>query len=1212
MAVQELVPATDEGISESTVERLVDSFSTVSLREQGCESSRPGNNQLSLTSSCSSLAAFPPLECAVKSVTWQVASALLRVPNVLLSQLICTCIVRPQHKHKENAVHFSLPPLITLPDVAGQDRGSTASCLNDAYASVQLLLTTVSGGTSVCVHNQLNQDWDELKAYFTDTTKMAANDCVQHIEYWYKSTMEALQPEKVAEVHQLPQELLPPFAAAQASCEQLAVVLHKVQENAAAPGSKPRTVADLSATLAHQRQGTPLFLHNVVPVVVPLLYSLQRLQSSVLSGVVCNPEHSLVLLQGLRQLQLAMSHMLHISMSNEWEDLPRSISQRLLYLMMNVSELWDVFTGLQASVPCLRLQSTQSALYSFSTELATAKMSLQLQSHAAQANLLCTRTGHLKLPAAPQQCEQWLMLQQLSMSFEPLHLATAVHALAAVSASVQQWESLCCTDAETASAAEKEQKLRSAAALLACSQSSKNMLSEGAALLLAEMIGPAELSQTSDSESFCSEVVLRTKESVEHILQSCQSLKHASPAAEALVMQPLAPQHLMHSTGIEFQAALSQLEVLMQSPMLQGCLALVSIAPQVPDLDTQEILHHVLTTCKQSSVASPLMSASLQVVSWSSAQDNPDLIMKAAHVARWHSSKSSLFSFRAPFKFRGIALAELLPWKLRDALSHPSELPGHCAASFTICQPLPLCLSYMLAPAAVTLQAMPSCKAALSQTLHNLLALLASTQLRIVPPVLLHLAAVTATASQALHAFSCLVQELGALASLLAQVARAVCCAQLAGLPDVVGMCHRAIEPACAAMQSSSIPGLPEGCAVIRELVHCIQKLVSDTTTMHDSHAVGAKDMPPSNLAKVGQVTVELSAWRAALLKPPPGFDPAMMAVEERHHVQYISDVFVSPWLRVCRASQSVPLLPDDTTHEITALELQLKQAETKCSELQMSCVPRPDPPQYDELVSAIDKCEQIMIAAVREVSSSVAEIMASTSEFEASSAAQLMSQCDKQASDLAAWADRIEASFPLYADQYSPFVLAVRDAHAGLSMLRTALQQHVQQHSIPALHDSSFLRSCFQYPITHSHSDTGLQPLQDTVAACSSPAVTSAVKEAVLQRLTGAVPEKVLHALPKTLEVRLQLKGHMLQLQACSILSGPQVQEMLQRTLSDVITLWNVGKELQAELQAREESIYKSSRTQQYVVHLSSQNMPCLFCQFTFCCEVFAKESLR
>lgn len=1178
ITAQKLVPPAEDGMPQSTVDQLAESFSAFSLETQGSDSASGAQCSLSLTSSCSSLVAFPSLASSACSVSWQVAAALLRLPNVLMAQLVCSCIF--MSRHNNTAIDCLPPPLITLPDPSHKQRGSISRGLKDACAAVQLLLTSTSSESAFWVREQLQQDWDELQCFLKGKERLMRDGNVASIVCWYQSTMDVMRPETVTQVHMLSQELRPSFSAALTSCEQLSKSLEQVLTKAAEGSSEPRTIADLSAALSHGKLRAPLLLHPVVPVVVPVLRSLLVLQRATLSGVLCDSDSAPAVLHGLRQLQLAQHHIWQISLASAWEDLQTSVAQRLTFLMLNIAELWEVFSGLQGTVPCLRLSSTVASLSQFTTELSIAKKALQLHSHAPEASLLRTQAGHLQLPSSAQHCEQWLQLQKLSTCFDSLHLATSEHTLAALHTASLDCE-LLWPDSEDDSSCSphREQALRAAAALLACSQSSKNMLSEGAALLLAESIRGVESEQTADSEPFSSLVVSHTTSAIHHIMQSVRD-SQVTPrdAADvgALVMQPLAPEHFRTSSGVQFQAAMSQLEILIHGPLFRGALAMVGIAPQKSDKDAQMILEPLLGACKQSSVVAPLFSAALRVVSWS-VTEAQDVRMKAAHAANWYSSKSSLCLFRSPLKFSSAALSELLPWRLRDAMSHPAGLPGHSAASFAICEPLPLCLSQMLNPSGITLQALPSCKDALSHTLHSLLCSLAVNQVHKAHPVLLHLATVASTASQTLHIFSSIVGDsLAALAQCLAHVVSAICCTELAALPHVVDACSSALAPACAAMQACSIPGLPEGCAVIAALIECVQDVAEETVTVDGSNQV--LDLTPTLLAKCGHVAVVFSIWRASSLMPPPGLDPAMMAFEEQHHVRYTSDAFVAPWLRVARATQRMPLLPDQTP-EIVALEHQMEEAEEKCSQLQDACIPRPDPPQYIPLVSEVQHCVQTMLPAARDTASSVLGLISRQGDFEASHASQILTECENQVAALVSWGDRIEAEFSLYADQFSPFLLAVRDVHYGISVLNTALQQHVQQDRFSVLCDPSFLRSCFQYPIMRSHCNTSLQPLKDAAACCSSPEVTAVLKTAVIERLSeSSVSDKLLHALPRILAVQLQLKGQMMQLRMCGLLRSQQSQETLHSSLGHIVTLWNVGKELQDELHQREESMYKSS----------------------------------
>jgi hypothetical protein len=364
---------------------------------------------------------------------------------------------------------------------------------------------------------------------------------------------------------------------------------------------------------------------------------------------------------------------------------------------------------------------------------------------------------------------------------------------------------------------------------------------------------------------------------------------------------------------------------------------------------------------------------------------------------------------------------------------------------------------------------------------------------------------------------------------------------------------------------------------VITALVDCIQNAAEEAAK--DAGSIpGVLDLTPSFLAKCAHASVAFATWRATLLTLPPGLDPAMMAFEEQNHVKYVCDEFVSPRLRVMRASQRMPLLPDATS-EIADLEKELEEAEEKCHRLEESCIPRPVPPQYIPLASEVQHCAQTMLPDARNVASLMYELTRPKNEFDTSHASSMLSECDKKMAALLSWADRIEGDYLLYADQFSPFLLAVRDVNYGLSLLSTALQQMVQQHRFSALRDPSFLRSCFQYPIVRSRCSTGFQPFEEAAAACSSPDVTSALKTAVIERLSAeSMSEKLSHALPRILAVQMQLKGQMMQLRMCGLLGIRRSQEVLQACLGHIVTLWNVAKELQEELQQREESMFKSS----------------------------------
>ena len=322
---------------------------------------------------------------------------------------------------------------------------------------------------------------------------------------------------------------------------------------------------------------------------------------------------------------------------------------------------------------------------------------------------------------------------------------------------------------------------------------------------------------------------------------------------------------------------------------------------------------------------------------------------------------------------------------------------------------------------------------------------------------------------------------------------------------------------------------------------------------------------------------------------PPPGLDPAMMASEEQQHVRYVCDVFVAPGLRVSRASQCMPLLPD-ARQDIVALEGQMQEAEETCSKLQDACVPRPDPPQYFAVVSEIQHCAQTMLPVARDVASSALRLLSREDSFDDSHAAHVQAECEKHMAALVGWGDSTEEGFPMYADQFSPFLLALRDVHHGLSLLNSAVQQRVQQHSFAVLRDASFLRSCFQFPIMRAHCGPSLWPLEEAAAACSSPEVTAMLKAAVIERLSGSgVSEKLLHALPRILAVQLRLQGQLMQLRMAPLLGSQQSQERMQSALGHIVTLWNVGKELQEELQQREDSMFKSStRMDQYVSFIS------------------------
>ena len=1133
-----------------------------------------------LLHSISSLRSFPTLPdlSSGRSQRFVVVVTVTRLLDVLLSQVVARI-----HSPCEGAAPCDtlLPPLIPMRDrnaPVTDDLEAEALQVLAAAAICLLALSTDLIPTMLWLVAKALVAGDHMAWMYADVPHMTSIACL------FKAIKKLLQlgtPGLCAVVpqhrHECVQLLL--------SCTLERCSLQQMSTDA----EEPDTALQWAIAVARDSTRRPQRMHAVVPHLLPLLDSICAVEAACMEAILAAGTSNTATLAAVRHLQHVRQHVKVISHGSVMSTSTSSFAAKmpcLVCLVQHMQGLWLKHRDhLQALVADESIQRLDVVLEDVSK-------ALKLHLHAPEAHLLRTSGGTMPLPADPAACDAWVQLSELAAACVGLHVCSGdqimqvlgragLHLLLECAAGTTE-----ATDNTQDRPDEKAAYIR-AAAKLACNARVRVMLVEGAALCVAATLQEGSGCTASESSNFVCSVVAQCREAaIEGSRVRVDGTGQQVSAARTLHRGPvscgvLPLEHLALPSGCGAQLGLSQLETLAHAPAVLSSLIHITVASVmgVQD-DLSPALKQLQVVLGRSTCSHPLLASMAHVLTWchEQQQPSPPNVQHAAWFF-WHATASALndpLPDVAP-----VALASALPRRLADLLATSTCSQRRLAICMHLSPVLPLCLQRILTPSGATMEELPTHRAALAQTLRSLLSL-SIFHARTPPPAIQELARITVLAGHTLSVYHKLC------GSAVIELSNALCeaVAALHSFPSDALKCvsDRCFEVATAALMAlcdTAVPAL-SGC---RRCLPVLLQCIADTAVVAGSACKfnDAWDISPQLLAQIGHVSVQLAVWRAELLLPPPGLDPAMASLEHQRHLRHVVRTVTDPTRSVALMAQTMPLLPDQTA-VIAQAGAEAAAAEVEYAELERARVSRPSPPQYDTVVAEAERCLHGLLQSAHSAADSLLALTNSCRT--ANMARQALLQGYSAVDAVAGWCSSMSERFPLYADQLSPFMLAVLDVQRGLATVCVALEQHVTAMHLPDVATGTMLRSCLAFPLSspYARDESVLQPLLEVAVTSSAVELMAHINRATidcLQQVHG-VPEQALQMLPGTLGVRQELKAQLLVLHVCALhASAPGMEDAtlqaLHAALQTVIGLWRTGNELREELQRQEESLFKT-----------------------------------
>eukprot|EP00892_Ulva_mutabilis_P006641 jgi/Ulvmu1/4349/UM002_0073.1 len=1146
-----------------------------------------------LLQSASSCSAFPMLPALTsgRSQLFTVAATITRLFDALLSQVVA--YVRSPADDPTDVV-AALPPLISLRDssvpAAGCIEGGSLQLLAAAVICIQSLPTDFVPTalwlytTAAAVHESTG-------------TKAAYVPHITSVACLLSAIRMLLQSQSVALRSAVPPEncydrlrLLLSCTLERCSLQQM---LADVEEQV-----EPTTALQWAALIAKDATRRPQKMHAVVPCLLPLLDTACGVEAECMEAMLKSSADSAEALKIVQQLQHARAHVKVISERSAVVPGGASFAAQLpcmIFLVQHMQGLWAAGrTHVEAVAP-----SGSDVSERLSVALANASVALKLQLHAPEAHLLRTEGGTMPLPADPAECEAWVELCKLAAGFAGLHALPAEHIVQALGrAGLQIQVDHAGEGAEGAGHSVPAEVYVKVAAQLACSSRIREMLVEGAALCIAAAIQEDSGRCTEDASGFVHAVLARSRDATAALAQASQMTPPqgtiaATPTRRPIACDALQLDYLAMPLGCSAQRVLSQLESLAHGPAVLASLTHVTVAASGGVADVASALMQLQAVLRTSTCYHPLLESMTRVLMWCSEQDQPppaDVLHGAWRF--WHFNASDL---HAPLPdATPLALASALPRRLAELVARSVCPQRRHAFSMHLSPLLPLCLQHLLQPEGMAMEDLPVHRAALAQALRSLLSL--SVRHASVPVAYMQeLARITALAGHTLAVYRGLCgPPVAELSEALCQAATSLQAQLPVQLQEASARCATAAAAAVTALGGTVVPALRSTHQCLTTLLQCIADAASDMVVRKPGCP---SDTPPWLLARVGHAGVRLAAWRAQLLLPPPGLDPAMVSMERQRHIMHIQHTVTEPTQHVARMAQKMPLIPDQTAL-IARADAEAHAAALQVAELEHARVPRPSPSQYDAVVSEAERCFDGLLQSAQVAVDVV--LRQAGSAWQAHAARQALMQGYSSVEALAGWCANAPERFPLYADQLSPFLLAVLDVQRGLATACVALEQKTAAQELPAAAAGPLLRSCLMFPLSSPYAthSGGLLPLLDTVAASSAEDLTAHLQQATLAcvRCVEGVPDQDVQMLPATLGVQQELQAQLLTLRVCALHAGaPGLQQATMQAmhgaLQKVMMLWRTGNELREELQRREECLYKTKH-ERIVIRTDDEDM--------------------
>lgn len=1156
------------------------SFFPVPARQSFVQFLEESECLLPLQHSCSSIRAFPSLPClsSGRYLPFAVAQTVARLMNALLSQVVA-CAHHPSGQARGSTA--ILPPLISNRDPAASASCDIKAGALQVLAAVPICLQSISGDlvptsswlltTACAAHSGLAASESIGIPYLTSI--VCAMNTIRELLQTAAARLQ--DPRSAKNHHRCLQAML--------SCTLEGCSLQHMSQHLAKEASQPETALQWSVVIAQDPTRRPQRMHAIVPLLAPLLDAMCATEAACIERSIAAGSSDEEMLATVWQLQLVRQHLQEAAQRTPECAAESSFSlqlSRVIFLVQHIQELW--------AGPGAKLQSALAAAAHgvrdrFQAVLGQASAALKLHAHAPEAHLLRVAGGTMPLPADAEACGAWVDLVKVASAFSGLHMCGPDHIMLALGRARLPLGGADGPEDEATAAAQRDAACTQAAARLACSAGVREMLVGGAALCVAATLQDDTAPQATDPSTFVHTVLAQAREVATAELASAGGTDVSaagSPAARSAVACGALPhEHLALPAGYAAQQVLSQLEALVQAPVVLGCLT--AITASVADGGSGDVapsLPLLVTALRRSTHTHPLLSSMARVFVWchEQKQQPPANVLHAAW-SFWHAAASSL---HAPLPVVApLALAAALPSRLADLLAASAcPQPRHCV-SMQLSAALPLCVQQLLQPSGMTMGGLPTHRAALAQALRSLLCLAAQHR-RAPPPALQELARATAAAAQALSVYQ---QLCGAtVVELTAALAHAAVALQAVPADAVRHAAARCVDAAAAArgaLRCTAVDGLDACNDCLPALLQCIEAAAA-----YGGDLRGSQDVPPWLLAAIGSASVQLAAWRARLLLPPPGLDPATVAMERQQHIRHVARTVTKPELQAARTAQTLPLLPDQSA-VIEQAEADLAAAETACEALERTRVPRPSPAQYDAVVAEAERCLTGLLATA---STACASMLSHTgTAAQPSAARQALMQGYGSAQALSSWCDSMAERFPLYADQVSPFMLSVRDVQRGLAVACVALEEHLAAQQLPSVVTAAVLRSCLAFPLSSPYSSTCESPTLveslNAAAASSAADVAAHLKQVtvgLLEQCEG-VPGRAVQMLPSMLGVHQEIQAQLLMLRTCGLhCAAPgmerSVLQALHEALRKVIRLWRSGNDIREELQRREDSLFR------------------------------------
>lgn len=1140
-------------------------FLEASGRSQGIQS---------LQQSCSTVRAFPSIPdlSSGRFLPFLVGQTVTRLIDALLSQ-----VVTYVNTTEDRACQSILQPLISQQDRHAPESGDVGGGALQVLCAVPICFQVISPNIFPTVLWLIN------KASTAHSSLEGSKSFVPHITsvVCMLKTLEALlQPEVFSlytslhaeERYRCIQVMLPSVL------ERCA--LQHMSEQLLKGESQPETALQWSVAIAHDSTLRPQRVHAVVAFLAPLLDAMCAMEAACVESMLKARTFTKQLVSCLQQLQLARQHIRDASQQPAASVADSSFGLQLpsiIFLVQHIQELW---TCCSDAVTSFLEGSGLGVRDKFLSALGDASDALRLQLHASEAHLLRTGGGTMPLPADADACDAWVDLTQLAAVFAGVHMSAPRHimqTLGRAGLQLQEQDADGMT-AEAGRVCEQDAAYVQAAARLACSTHVREMLVEGAALIVAATIQEDVVPRSSESSSFVCSVLSQTRAAALNEVQAAFEIVGGATQAKGDAHHR---EDLARPAATDAQRVLSQLEAMLETPVVLACMTAITASVANPSTcDMLPMMLQLQTVLRHSTCSHPLMSSMARVFKWCHEQQNPPPpnVLHAAWMF-WHATASAQHTLLPDVT--PVALASALPPRLADLVAGSTCPQPRNSVSMQLSGMLPLFMQHLLHPSGMTMESLSTHRGALAKALRSLLCLSAQHS-RAAPAALQELARVVTVAAQTLSVF----QELcgpavGRLTAALAHTAVTLQHFPLHHLSDAVKDCATAAVAAYEALGRTVVPGLADSSKCLPVLLQCIQ----DAEVTCGNRLLGPCDIPPQLLAGIGHASAQMAAWRARLLLPPPGLDPAMVSMERQQHILYMKRTVTEPTLQVARMAQTLPLMPDQSAL-IKQEDADAAAAAASCAELERTRVPRPTPAQYDAVVSEAERCFEGLLQSARSTCMSI--VSHTDGPLQTGAAKQALMQGYSSAQAVSAWCDSVIERFPLYADQLSPFILSMRDTQRGLAISCVALEQHIAAQQVPSAVTAAVLRSCLAFPLSSPYETDSelptLVPLLDTAAATSGADVAAHLKRAMLRCLSQVecIPEQAVQSLPATLGVQLELKSQLLMLQSCALhCDAPgkafTTLKAVHEALQKIIFLWRTGNDVREELQRREESLFQT-----------------------------------